>query len=300
MLWLFITISAYFLFAITALLDKYLLLGPPNPKIYSFYVGILSISALLLIPFVGFSIPNFSYIILSLTAGALFIGALFVLYTGLERFEASRIISAIGGILPLFTFILVLLSGERQELSFLRILAFLFLISGSVLITFKKEKSVTLKSLSLSALAAFLFSLSFILTKFVYLSQPFWSGFIWMRIGGFLAALCFIFTPEVRKEIFTQKSSFKKKTGALFLFNQAIGSVAFVLQNWAIALVPLGFLTFITALEGTKYVFLLILTILASSRFPTLLKEEFSKSAIRQKLLAILLIIAGLVLSNFP
>jgi len=52
--WLTLIILAYFLFAIVALGDKYLLKGPPNPKIYTFYVGVLGILALFLIPFVGF------------------------------------------------------------------------------------------------------------------------------------------------------------------------------------------------------------------------------------------------------
>jgi len=53
MLWIFIIITAYLIFAINALIDNYLLLGPPNPKSYAFYIGTLGIIALVLIPFVG-------------------------------------------------------------------------------------------------------------------------------------------------------------------------------------------------------------------------------------------------------
>jgi len=296
MLWLFIIISAYFLFAITALVDKYLLIGPPNPKIYSFYVGTLGILVLLLIPFVGFSIPSFWQIILSLLAGILFLLALFTLYTALEHFEFSRVVPAIGGILPLFTFGLVLLLGDKEGMGFFKILAFLLLILGSVLISFKKEKSITLKSFSISVLAAFLFSLSFVLAKFVYLSQPFWSGFIWIRIGSLLAAIFFIFTPEVKKEIFQKQFSFRKKTGTLFVLNQIVGAGGSILQNFAIALVSLGFLPFINALEGTRYVFLLIFASLISFKFPKILKEEISRKILFQKILAVLLIAGGLLL----
>ena len=82
----------------------------------------------------------------------------------------------------------------------------------------------------------------------------------------------------------------------IFLFNQGIGAGAFILQNWAIALVPLGFLAFINALEGTKYLFLLIFTILLALKFPKILKEEISKKILFQKIIAILLIGGGLVL----
>ncbi len=297
MLWLVVAISAYFLFALVALGDKYLLAGPPNPKSYSFYVGTLGILVLVLIPFVGFSIPETSQVLLGLLAGAVFIFALFGLYTALENFEVSKIVPAIGGLLPLFTFGLVyLFSGGEGILSSWKILAFILLLAGSVLIVFEKGKSITSKSLRISVLTALLFAIAFILTKFVYLSQPFWSGFIWMRIGGFLAAICFIFTKEVKSEIFERKFTFQKKTGTIFLFNQGIGSGAFILQNWAIALVPLGFLAFINALEGTKYLFLLIFTILLALKFPKILKEEISRKILFQKILAILLIGGGLAL----
>ena len=297
MTWLLAIIFAYFLFALVTLGDKYLLAGPPNPKSYSFYTGTLGILVLLLIPFVGLTIPDTYQIILSLLAGAIFIFALLGLFTGLEHFAASRIVPAIGGLLPLFTFGLVFLfSCGKEQLSFHEILAFVLLLAGSVLVTFEKGKSITSKSLQISAISAFLFALAFVLTKYVYLAQPFWSGFIWMRIGGFLVALSLIFTKEVKREIFEKKFTFQKKTGIFFLFNQSLGGGAFILQNWAIALVPLGFLAFISALEGIKYVFLLIFAILLSFKFPKTLKEKISREVIFQKIAAILLIGGGLAL----
>lgn len=181
-------------------------------------------------------------------------------------------------------------------LSFWGILAFVFLLIGSILITLEKGKAITIKSFQIAVLAAFLFALSFVLTKFVYLAQPFWSGFIWMRIGGLLAAFCFLLTKEIKKEIFGKKRSFQKKTGSIFILNQALGGAAFILQNWAIALVPLGFLAFINALEGTKYIFLLLSASLISLRFPKALKEKISKEIISQKIIAILLLIVGLII----
>lgn len=297
MLWLIIVILAYFLLAISTLGDEYLLNGPPNPKNYSFYVGILGVLVLLLIPFVGFSTPSLFYLILSLLAGSFLILASFCYYTALEHFEVSRVAPAIGGFLPLFTFGFVFfISGEKTILTLGEIIAFILLVLGSIFIAFEKQKSISLKSLKITALAAFLFAITFILTKYVYINQPFWTGFMWMRIGGFLTAICFIFSKAVRDEIFKRKPTFQKKTGAVFLGNQVVGASAFLLQNWAIALVPLSFLPFINALESIKYIFILIFTILLSIKFPQILKEEISKRVLFQKIFAILLIIGGLVL----
>lgn len=296
MSWLLVTISAYFLFGAVALVDKYLLKGSiPSPKIYTFYIGVLSISALIFVPF-GFLVPGPLEIITSLLAGGIFIFASFGFFNALKLFEASRVVPAIGGILPLFTLGLTYFFFRGEGiLGFSEILAFLLLISGSVLIAFKKGQSSILKSFQIVIPTAFLFSLAFVLSKFVYLSQPFWSGFIWIRIGSFLFALFLLFSKEVREELFKKQVSFKPKTSAIFLSNKAVGGLASLLQNWAIALVPLGFLAFINALEGLKYVFLLIFTILISLKFPKILKEEISRKILFQKIAAILLISAGLI-----
>ncbi len=297
MLWLIIIIVAYFLFAIVALGDKYLLAGAPNPKSYSFYVGILGGLVLILIPFVGFSVPAFYQILFCFLAGAMFIFAILGMYEGLEKFEASRIIPAVGGILPLFTFFLVyFFSGRKEILGAWELLAFLLLLLGSVLVTIELGKRISFASLKISAVTAFLFALFFVLTKYVYMMLPFWNGFIWIRIGAFLVALFFIFFKEVRREIFARKFTFNKKTGIFFVLNQGIGTGAFILQNWAIALTGLVYLSVINALQGVQYVFLFIFTIFLSLKFPKILKEEISKKVIFQKILAIILIGAGLVI----
>ena len=118
-------------------------------------------------------------------------------------------------------------------------------------------------------------------------------------LGQFLGALFFIISKEVREEVFKKREILERKTATIFLFNQVIGASAFVLQNFAVALVPFSFLAFINALEGTKYAFLLIFSLFLSFKFPQILKEKISKKILIQKILAILLIGAGLVILAF-
>ncbi len=298
MLWLLVAISSYLILAIVFLLDKYFLIGPiPSPKVYAFYIGILGILILFFIPFVDFYIPEPSQIVLSLSVGALFVYCLFLFYKSLRIFEVSRIVPAIGGLAPLFTFGLVyIFSLGKEALSFSDSTAFILLILGSVLITLEKGKFINRKSLQNSAIIAFMFALFSVLAKYVYLQQSFWSGFIWIRIGGFLMALGFLFfSSEVKKEIFKSKKMLPKKTD-LFLFNQGIGAVATIGQHWAIALAPLVYLSIINALAGIQYAFLLIFSVLISLKFPQILKEEISRKALIQKIVAIFLIGTGLTL----
>ncbi len=296
--WLIVAILAYFILAVVFLVDKYLLVSAiPNAKVFAFYVGILGILVLLIVPFIDFYIPEAGQLALSLVAGALFIYANFWFYKGLRSFEVSRIVPMVGALVPIFTFLLVyIFSFGKESLSFWHTSAFILLILGSLLILLKKEKFISMRSLQISALAAFLFSLSFVFTKYVYMAQPFWNGFVWLRIGGVLMALMFLFAPEVRQELFKPKAKLQRKTAVIFLSNQAAGGGAAILQNWAIALAPLVYIAFINALQGVQYVFLLIFAVLLSLKFPKILREEISKEVILQKIIAILLIGAGLLI----
>ncbi len=297
MLWLTIALLSYFLLAVVSLGDKYLLSGDPKPKTYSFYVGLLGILTFLLVPFVDFAIPSIKEILISFLSGFFSIIALFFLFSALKKFEASRIIPAIGGLVPIFTFFLLFLfSGALLEVK--DTLAFLLLVLGSVVITYKKKTSFSKSSLLFASLSALFFALHFSLSKYIYLEQPFWSAFIVMRGGAFLTSLAFLLSKEVREEVFTKQSSFSRKTGLFFLLNQGAGALAFILQHFSIYLAGVSYVSIIMALQGSQYGFLFILSIFLSYNLPWAIKEEAEKTTILQKSFAILLIIIGLIFLN--
>lgn len=301
MSWLLITIISYFLFAIVALIDKYLLIGPiPNPKLYASLVGISRILILVFVPFIGLDIPNSAQLILSLLAGGTFICALFWLFKALQLFEPSRIVPAVGGLAPIFSMALIyLFSGREETLRMQDFSAFILLVLGSFLITYQKSKKISLSSLKISILAAFFLALFFVLAKYVYLGQSFFQGLIWISVGSFLGGLLLLLNKEVRKGLFTVKTTIQKKTAVVFFSNQIMGASAHVLQNWAIALAPLIYVAAINALQGVQYVFLLFFTIFLSLKFPQIIKEEISKKILLQKISAILLIGIGLAMLAF-
>lgn len=298
MLWLIVAILSYLILAVAFLVDKYLLVGSiSNPKVYTFYVGVSGILILALIPFVGFSIPGAWQVFLSITCGIFFTGGLFWFYKALQLFEPSRVVPAVGGILPVFSFLLILIFSKGKAIfAPFDYIAFVLLILGSVLVTYKKSQKISLKCFLISSVAAVLFAFYVVLAKYVYMGQSFWSGLIWIRIGGFLAALGFLLTREVRSELFKAKPGLRGKTAILFLSNQAAGAGGNILQSWAIALAPLVYVATINALAGIQYVFLFIFSIALSLKLPNILKEEISGEVIFQKIAAILLIGGGLLI----
>lgn len=328
-MWLGLAISAYFCFGLVNFLDKYLIGGPlQDYKIYSFYMGMMSIFVLFLIPIgflvsIGilsplkviipdfskvFLIPSFPQIVLSLAAGATFLFALATLYRGIQYFEVSRITPAVGGLAPLFTLGLTYLFTslpikseflQSETLGLKGYLALAFLTLGSVIITLRKKRLSSLGSLKISALSGFLFALGFILIKLVYSYQPFWSGFIWIKIGSFLAAFLFLATPKVREEIIHKRRLFQARVAGVFLTAKVSGAAGTLLRNGAIFLAPMAFLPLIHALAGIQYVFLIVLATLLFFKYPRILQEEVSPSILTQKIIAILFIGVGLYFLAF-
>ena len=223
--------------------------------------------------------------------------AIFWLSKGLQAFDASRVVPAIGGITPIFILIFIyVFSMGKEFVGGWDLVSLGLLIMGGLLISFEKTKTITFGSLRFSILAALFFAIFFSLSKYVYLSQPFLQGFIWIAIGGFLLSPLFLFFKEVRDGIFKPQISNSKKIAAVFLANQAAGAGANVLQSWAIALAPLAYVAVVNALQGIQYAFILMLTIFISLKFPQIFKEKISKELVFQKIAAILLIGGGLAL----
>src|SRR3989344_4905535 len=114
MTWFIIAIFAYFLNAVAITIDKFLLSKKiPNPAVYAFFIATLSLLALVLIPF-GFHFYSLAQIYIALVAGLIFTFALLYLFRALSQNEASRITPFMGGLQPLFIFILALIFlGEK-------------------------------------------------------------------------------------------------------------------------------------------------------------------------------------------
>jgi drug/metabolite transporter (DMT)-like permease len=295
--WFLFAIAGYFLIAVVGVLDKFLLGQRPvtKPAVYTFYVGLLSIFVFVLAPF-GLAWPGWIQFLIALGAGAFMLLGLLYLFHALDIGSASRVLPAFGGLTPILVLALsFIFLGERLNLA--QIAAFLLLVLGGMLISFKKEpKERQGKRFRFIIFAIFLTAISLVLTKYVFIYQGFISGFVWSRLGSSLTALTFLIIPQLRRSIF---SGAKQATGGLsllFVSNKAVAGLGTVAVNYAISLASVSL---VNAMQGIQYAFLLVLTIFLSKKFPRIIQEKITPGILLQKILAIILIAAGLAILAF-
>ncbi len=316
-MWLIVSISAYLINAGVYIADKFLLSKKIHSSvIYAFYVGIWSIfnlSLLLLAPW----FPGPRELALDLLAGFLFLATLIFWYKALHQSEATRVVPIVGALVPIFSFCLsYIFLGEN--LNERQLLAFTILIIGGVLIsvkytkfylfkqTMEKIKNIfgnilggvharyrpTQRLVLNSIISALFFAVYYVLIKYIYAHQPFIGSFVWSRIGSFLGVIFILFIPDWRKKIIEhQKGAKTPKNLSLFLLIRLMAALAFIMLNWAISL---GNVALINSLQGVQYVFLFLLVLFLSARFPHVLKEELGGGVRLQKFIGIILIGLGL------
>lgn len=303
--WLLIAILAHFITASVFVTDKFLLSRTAlRSESYAFYIGILSgFLSLVLIPF-GFSIIPLGQVCFSFAAGISFVLAILFFYKSVRMGEVSRIVPIIGGAVPIFTFVLTYLFLD-ERLNSNQIIAFSLLVLGGIIIAWPRKeikllsgekKPPLIKRLPRALLAAFFFAASYVLTKFIFTELAFVNGFIWIRLGGVLGAFLLLIIPNIRQAIFKTSKSIKLKTSGLLVSNKLLSASAFLILNYAIYL---GSVTLVNSLQGVQYLFLLIIALVLSKKFPYILKEQIGRGVILKRAVAILFICLGLGILAF-
>jgi drug/metabolite transporter (DMT)-like permease len=301
MSWIFVAVSAYFLGAFAVLMDKFLLGSKriSSPQVYTFYVGVFGLGAFLFAPF-GFNVPSVWQIIISLISGAVYIGGIFALNLSINKAEASRVTPVVFSVVPIATY-LISFAVNNERLTALQIGGMLMLITGGLLISFdlplKINKRKFFVGFYTSCLAGILLAISYVMFKLVYAEQDFLNGFMWTRVGGFVAALLLLVIPVWRKSIFKSfshaKNPSKKNvgTGGMFLANKLMGGASSILLNKAF---QLGSVTLVNSMVSLQYVFVLVLVAIAARKHPKVFAEKLLFWDWAQKIAAIIIIAIGM------
>lgn len=298
--YIIIAIIAYSLFAINGVIDKFLLSkAVRSPAVYAFFIGITGPMTFVLVPLtfipqlhMKFTFLSWTDLLIAIAAGASFVGALYYLYKATQQTSVSRILPIEGGLVPVFTLIFAyVILGERLLQT--QLIAFAFLVVGAVIVSLRHDKTGWhAKAFTNAVIAALLFALSFVLTKYTFDNSNFISGLIWTRVGFFVVSMGFLLNPSVRKGIKEVPKGTTKGNKYLYLGARISGSLSGFLQNYAISL---GSVTIVNAMQGTQYALVLIGTVLLSKYYPNILKEKVTRQILALKILAIVLIATGLV-----
>lgn len=294
--WIILAISAHFLTAIVFILDKIIVSKTViRPVIYSFYVGFLGLAAIFLAPF-GFELLAFREFVISFVAGITFPYATLFLYKSIKISEVSKIIPIIGGAIAFFTLVFTYIFLEERLNSNQFVAFFLLVFGGTIILWPKKEKEkkhlFSFNEISFALLSAFLFALSYTLTKLLFTEETFINGFIWIKIGSFIGVCLFLISAKNRKKIFGLRKSINLKILALPTLSKTLSSSSFVIINYAIYL---GNVSLVNALQGIQYVFILAIASFLSIRFPKIIKEEINKGSLFKKVFGILFVCLGLI-----
>jgi uncharacterized membrane protein len=278
MAWILLATVGQFVSAIVAFLDKYIVsdeAAMPKPFVYAFYSCLLTggwaiIYALGYVPgFTAIGLPHLSNVevptiqvvaMAFLTAYTFFI-ALVSMYSALKQSEAVNVMPVIGAVSALAAFGMSWLFLDTP-LSYNFMWGVVVLSLGTMLVAqILPDWDVTLHVFH----SGIFFALHFVAMKGLFLETSFDDGFFWSRVAFVLFALSLLLVPNYLKKIREQSSVTTKKTGAVVLITKILAGVAAFLMLKA---TDMGDVAVVQALDGVKFVFILLITVLFAEALP--------------------------------
>jgi drug/metabolite transporter (DMT)-like permease len=307
MTWILLATAGQFLNAIVAIVDKYIVTDEkilPRPFVYAFYSCLIT-SFWIVIYLFGFipgladlgapsftnvQSPSIQVVGMSFLAAYTFFMALVSMYDALKHADASDVMPVIGAISALASFgMAYLFLGIQLSPNFIWGIA--LLITGTLLVSqLQFTKSIALHTVH----SGIFFSLHYISMKGLFQETSFDDGFFWSRIGFVLFALSLLLVPSYFTKITQQSKKVTRKGGVLVLAAKVLAGVAAFMLLKA---TDLGDVTVVQALDGLKYVFIIIFSLLFGRYLPKTAGENANDArTIVRKALYIAIISIGFVI----
>lgn len=304
--WIILAIIGNFLNSVVALIDKFLVTSKkvPQPILYVFYTGILTIFTFLIYvpdlflrnPDLG--LPSFSNIY-TLNPNILIIGVLsalsmliglYCLFTSLKDADASDVFPVIGSFSAFFVLLLsYFFFDELLKPTFF--FAFIFLVLGTLLVSHFR---FDIKTFYLTLSAALFLGVQNFLLKVLFNKTNFDSGLFWFSVFMVTLSILMLFNKKLRFNLFRhRKSKNVKKTDRLVLMGKIVAGIAGLMITKAIAL---GNVSIVQSMTGLQYLFLFLFALLLGPKTNVHLGENVTKKDILQKFVSTLLILVGFVL----
>jgi bacterial/archaeal transporter family protein len=291
-MWIFFSISGALFWSIANIIDKTVLTKwVKKPLIPIIVTGVIWLVLGLMTYFSkGFSHLSGFNIFLAILTGIFSILSYLFYFKAMQIQEASRIVP-LTNLYQLFVLILAtIFLGE--VFTPLKYLGIIFLVAGAILISLKNFSKISLgKAFWWIILTAGFYAINAILIKYLLNSADFWTIFGYKSIGMFLGSIpiAFFYFPDLIK---TVKQHGKKVIIAMSA-SELITALGIL---FSIIATSIGYVTLVNALFSIQPFFVLLFTVLLTIFFPSILKEEISKSTIFLKFSAIILMFIGIIL----
>ena len=302
--WILIVIVAQVLYAIAAIVDKYIVTSKKvsKPFIYAFYVTVLSVVPIFLFVFGFFNSdigsfkfpslfnvdrPSTSLMAMAILAALAGFQGLISLYSALRETDASDVVPVVGSLSAIAAFLFSFLVLDEQ-LTRNFFLGFLFLVSGTLLIGhFRFNKKIVL----LTTHAGLLFGIKATMMKFMFLNAGFDHVFFWTRIGVLIVVVNLLLVPRYNEKVkFNTTKTGVGKGGFWVIGNSILGGVAAFITLKAI---DIGNVTIVQALGGLNFIFLTIISITLGRFIPESAGENNAGKDILHKIISIILVAIG-------
>jgi len=297
MSWIYFVILATFLWSITNIMDKYLVdKRVKSPLILLIFFRIASlIPIIILIPILNIGIPSLDFLVLIFVSAILMILGIITYYKAVEVEEISVSIPLFQFI-PIFTlFIAFFTLGER--LTGMDYLGFLILILGGFVISIKRTSGLLRirRVFWFVMLASLLFSASYVIAKFVLNYVNYWDTFMWIWIFGIFATLSMLFSGKIRGRFRHYYDKINRSDWTIIFINIIISIIASASYYFAVNVGPISL---VQASENIQMIFVFILALLFTHSFPHIVKEKFDTRSLIQKILGMILIIIGVLVTQ--
>ncbi len=304
MSWITLAAFGQFLNAIVAILDKYIVSDEqalPRPFVYAFYSCILTgfwafIYFLGVIPgltnlgfpsYEAIQAPTLNVVALSFLAAYTFFLALVSMFDALKHADASNVMPIIGSVSALSAFGMSYMFLDAQ-LSANFIAGIIVLSAGTLLVAQTLPKVDVILHVVHSGL---FFALHAITMKGLFIETSFDDGFFWSRVAFVLFALSLLLVPAYLDKIRSQTKNTTKKAGVIILVNKVMAGVAAFLLLKA---TDLGEVSVVQALDGLKFVFILIIGMVFAHWLPDSATDRDTRPAVFfRKLLFVVVIVVG-------
>ncbi len=307
MAWIFLATVGQFLNAVVAVLDKYIVTDEkvlPRPFVYAFYSCLLTgfwifVYLLAFIPGLkeigapsldNVTSPTIQVVGMSFLAAYTFFMALVSMYDALKRADTSDVMPVIGAVSALATFGMSWLF-LATPLSTNFIWGVALLIAGTFLVSsLRFSKKVALNTFH----SGLFFALHYISMKGLFMETSFDNGFFWSRLGFVIFALSLLLVPVYWDKIKSQTKETTRRGGVLIVATKVMAGVAAFMMLKA---TDLGDVTVVQALDGLKFVFIILLGLLLGRYTPIAAGEnEFDAVTIFRKVAYVCIITVGFIL----